>query len=68
MNDFGGEWHVVKIGNGYIEVHENYLETHKAKSVFRAKDIYAIPDPWYKRMLIPFIKGLTKLLIWLTRK
>jgi len=68
MDKYGGQWHVVKIGDGYVEVHKEYLKTHKVKSVHKVKDVYAVKDVWYKRMLIPFIKALTKLLRWLTVK
>jgi len=68
MNNFGSTWCVVKVPGGYAAVHEIYLKTHKAKPIKTIKSIYAYHEVWYKRLLIIPIKGLTKILQWLTRR
>lgn len=69
MNDTGGEWCVVKLGDDYWAVHEKYLEVHGVKAVKKIKNIYAAKkDAWYKRIFIPPIRLLTKLLQWLARQ
>jgi len=69
MNRFGGEWHVVKIGDKFTSVHKEYLRTHGVKSLQKIKSDYAAPIKWYRLPIYWFNRGLAKLLRrWLTKK
>lgn len=63
MIKFGGDWYVIRIGDAYTSVHSRYLKTHRVRPLFKAKSEYGFKEAWYKRMLIPIINWLTKLLL-----
>jgi len=72
MIKFGGEWHVVKLGDKFTSVHKHYLKTHNIKSIKKIKDDYAAPIKWYRlpivwlfNLLANIIEGLTR---WLATK
>lgn len=68
MINYGGQWHVVKLGKFYAAVGGRYLQTHNVKPVCTIKSMYEVEDKWWQKLLIPPIKLLTKILKWLTVK
>ena len=72
MINFGGEWHVIKIGNRFTSVHKAYLKTHNIKSIQKIKNDYAAPIKWYRLPIVWLLNLLAsiieKLTQWLTRK
>ena len=53
MNKFGGEWHVVKIGDKFTSVHKEYLRTHGVESLQKIENKYALKVKWYYYPLYP---------------
>ena len=63
--DLGGVWHVVKLDEGYVTVHEIYLKRHTVKSLYASTDPYSVKDK--RRIFIPFINLATKIITTLTK-
>ena len=53
MIRFGGEWHVVQLGDRFTSVHKHYLKTHNIKSIKKIKNKYALKVKWYYYPLYP---------------
>ena len=58
MNDLGGTWVVVKLGDSYTSVHQDYLKVH---------DVPSYGVSWLKTLALRFNLFLSRLL-WRTKK
>lgn len=68
-NEYGGIWHVVKLGEGYYEVHDAWFANHTGVSLYQTPDYYTSPviirKPSFWRNVVT---SFNKLLLWLFKR
>lgn len=68
-NEYGGVWHVVKIGNDFYDVHEAWFSNHTGVSLYQTPDYYSSPVIIRKTSLWRnVVTSFNKLLLWLFKR
>jgi len=62
---YGGEWHVVRLGEEYYEVHKAWFKNHRGKSLFNVDFYSADIKISLKRRVI---RAINRFLLWLLGK
>ena len=71
MSEFGGQWHVVKLGptdNDYYSVYYTWFKRHDGKSIYKSGVVDNHKFPRKKNVARRVITSFNKFLLWLFKK